>query len=125
MNSANSAKRPLVLVADDADDSRTFFAMMLKPRYDTRLVSSGTQALQAASAEPRPDLILLDVQESGRQFDPQVVDAFRKKLVKIAEVRNMISDELEGIHDLNFTSDTEYALSDDVRPSAAAAGADG
>ena len=50
-----------MLVADDADDTRTLFAMMLKPRYDTRLVSSGTEALYAASEEPRPDLILLDV----------------------------------------------------------------
>ncbi len=55
------ARRPLVLVADDAADSRTLFAMMLKPRYDTRLVSSGTEALYAANVEPRPDVILLDV----------------------------------------------------------------
>ena len=50
-----------MLVADDADDSRTLFALMLKPRYDTRLASSGTDALCAANEEPRPDLILLDV----------------------------------------------------------------
>jgi len=54
-------RRPLVLVADDAPDSRTLFAMMLKPRYDTRLASSGTEALYAANVEPKPDIILLDV----------------------------------------------------------------
>lgn len=61
MSEPPAAKRPLVLVADDAEDSRTLFAVMLKPRYDTRLVSSGTEALSAANVEPRPDLILLDV----------------------------------------------------------------
>ena len=61
MGDPGAEKRPLVLIADDADDSRTLFAMMLKPRYDTRLVSNGTEALYAADLEPRPDLILLDV----------------------------------------------------------------
>jgi len=61
MSDPDALKRPMVLVADDAEDSRALFAMMLKPRYDTRLVSSGTEALCAASEEPRPDLILLDV----------------------------------------------------------------
>jgi putative two-component system response regulator len=61
MSEPSAAKRPLVLVVDDADDSRTLFAMMLKPRYDTRLAASGTEALFAAKEEPRPDLILLDV----------------------------------------------------------------
>lgn len=61
MSEAGAGKRPLVLVADDAQDARTLFAMMLKPRYDTRVVSGGTEALYAANAKPRPDLILLDV----------------------------------------------------------------
>lgn len=61
MSDPGASKRPMVLVADDAEDSRTLFAMMLKPRYDTRLVSSGTEALYGANEERRPDLILLDV----------------------------------------------------------------
>lgn len=61
MGDTGAARRPLVLVIDDADDSRMLFAMMLKPRYDTRLAGSGTEALHAAKEEPRPDLILLDV----------------------------------------------------------------
>jgi len=61
MSDPGTIKRPLVLVADDAEDSRTLFALMLKPRYDTRLAATGTEALYAAKLEPRPDLILLDV----------------------------------------------------------------
>lgn len=61
MSDPTAGKRPMVLVADDAEDSRALFAMMLKPRYDTRLASSGTEALCAANEEPQPDLILLDV----------------------------------------------------------------
>jgi len=61
MSDTGSGKRPLVLVADDAEDARALFAMMLKPRYDTRVVSSGTEALYAANADPQPDLILLDL----------------------------------------------------------------
>ena len=60
-NNPDRIKRHLVLIADDAEDSRTLFAMMLKPRYDTRLASSGMAALHASVQEPQPELILLDV----------------------------------------------------------------
>lgn len=54
-------RRPLVLVADDDGDLRTFLAMMLKPRYETRLAKNGAEAVQAALQEPFPELVLLDV----------------------------------------------------------------
>jgi len=56
-----AAKRGLVLIVDDAEDSRAYFAAMLKPRYELRLAASGAEALQAAAQDPRPDLILLDI----------------------------------------------------------------
>ncbi len=59
------ARRPLVLVVDDNGDIRRFFETMLKPRYDTRLAVDGTAALAAATQEPPPDLILLDVEMPG------------------------------------------------------------
>jgi cyclic di-GMP phosphodiesterase len=40
--------------------------------------------------------------ESGKQFDPTVVAAFRKAVKEIDEVRGKYKDELEGIHDLDF-----------------------
>jgi putative two-component system response regulator len=43
------------------------------------------------------------VSEAGKQFDPAIVEAFKKALPKIAEVRKSIKDELEGIHNLDFS----------------------
>jgi len=42
------------------------------------------------------------VAESGKQFDPAVVAAFRKALPKMAEVHKTVKDELKGIHNLDF-----------------------
>ena len=44
------------------------------------------------------------VAESGKQFDPTVVAAFRKALPKMTEVHNTVKDELKGIHNLDFMS---------------------
>ncbi|MCG6952787.1 MAG: HD domain-containing protein, partial [Betaproteobacteria bacterium] len=44
------------------------------------------------------------VSEAGKQFDPAIVEAFKKALPKIAEVRKSIKDELEGIHNLDFSA---------------------
>lgn len=57
--------RPLVLVVDDAEESRTLLSLMLKPRYDTRLAKNGTEALEAVAQVPLPELILLDVMMPG------------------------------------------------------------
>ena len=61
MSDPGAIDRPMVLVADVAECSRTLFAMRLKPRCDTRRVASATEAPCAAYEEPRPDLILLNV----------------------------------------------------------------
>lgn len=65
------------------------------------------------------------VRESGRQFDPQVVDSLKNKLPRMIEVRNIISDELEGIHDLDFTPAGAGADRDDARTGSATTGASG
>jgi len=44
------------------------------------------------------------IAEAGTQFDPAIVDAFKKALPKMAAVRKAIRDELEGIHDLDFSA---------------------
>jgi putative two-component system response regulator len=65
------------------------------------------------------------VQESGKQFDPQVVDAFKKQLHKMIEVKNKIPDELEGIHDLDFTPEPAGADGDDPQGRPATMGESG
>ncbi len=42
------------------------------------------------------------VAEAGKQFDPALVDAFKKALPEMKAVRDSIRDELEGIHNLDF-----------------------
>nr|WP_233490210.1 two-component system response regulator [Thiocapsa marina] len=51
---------PTILVVDDTVENLAVLADLLSPLYCVRAVRSGRRALQAL-AEPRPDLILLDV----------------------------------------------------------------
>ena len=46
------------------------------------------------------------IDASGTQFDPQLVSAFRNVLRDFEKVRRTFHDELEGIHDLDFTHGT-------------------
>jgi putative two-component system response regulator len=59
------AERPLVLVVDDTPDNLSLMNDLLKVDYKVRIANSGEKALAMASAEPRPDLVLLDVMMPG------------------------------------------------------------
>ncbi len=50
-----------LLVVDDQVDNLKTMSEMLQPLYQVCATSSGEQALRLAAAEPRPDLVLLDV----------------------------------------------------------------
>ncbi len=54
--------RPLILVADDSEDIRNLFGIMLKSKYDVRYAVNSDETLAGADTEPLPDLILLDVE---------------------------------------------------------------
>lgn len=43
------------------------------------------------------------VAEAGKQFDPAMVEAFKKALPKMVAVHKRLVDELAGFHDLNFS----------------------
>lgn len=52
---------PIILIVDDEPANLAVLSSLLRPGYTVRVCKSGPQALEAASRDPRPDLILLDV----------------------------------------------------------------
>lgn len=50
-----------ILVVDDEPTNLLLLSNLLRPEYQVRAANSGESALRAATGEPRPDLILLDV----------------------------------------------------------------
>jgi|CXWL01.1.fsa_nt_gi putative two-component system response regulator len=55
------SRRQLILVADDSEDIRNLFGVMLKKNYDVKFAVNSDETLAAADTDPLPDLILLDV----------------------------------------------------------------
>jgi putative two-component system response regulator len=56
------SRRPVILVADDSEDIRNLFGIMLKSKYDVRFAVNSDETLAGADTDPLPDLILLDVE---------------------------------------------------------------
>jgi putative two-component system response regulator len=50
-----------ILIVDDTPQNLTVLGELLQPQYRVRAANSGERALRAASTQPRPDIILLDV----------------------------------------------------------------
>lgn len=50
-----------ILVVDDSPENLSLLSDLLLPHYEVRAVNSGERALRAAAAQPKADLILLDV----------------------------------------------------------------
>jgi putative two-component system response regulator len=53
--------RATVLAVDDTPANLTLITSLLKDEYKVKVATSGDKALRIAQAEPRPDLILLDI----------------------------------------------------------------
>lgn len=58
-------RRSRILIVDDTEDIRYFLATLLQDRYEVIAAASGESCLQAAIAEKRPEIILLDVVMPG------------------------------------------------------------
>ena len=54
-----------ILIVDDEPTILTMMQKVLAPNYRVRAANSGARALQVATTDPRPDLILLDVMMPG------------------------------------------------------------
>ncbi|MGH8674989.1 MAG: response regulator, partial [Burkholderiales bacterium] len=55
----------VVLVVDDSPDVLALAAKVLGREYEVRLAPDGATALRLAADDPKPDLILLDVEMEG------------------------------------------------------------
>lgn len=54
--------KAVVLIVDDVSTNVQTLALLLKEEYDIKVATGGARALELASQDPIPDLILLDVQ---------------------------------------------------------------
>lgn len=65
VDGTQALRRSRVLIVDDTEDIRYFLATLLQDRYEVIAAASGESCLQAAIAEKRPEIILLDVVMPG------------------------------------------------------------
>ncbi|HZX29326.1 MAG TPA: two-component system response regulator [Telluria sp.] len=94
--------RPTILIVDDTPDNIMLLSRLLKDRYNTKVATNGSTALQIARAAPDLDLVLLDVMMPGvdgyetcRQLkaDPVTADI----PVIFLTAKNQIEDEAMGL----------------------------
>ncbi|MCC2972373.1 two-component system response regulator [Massilia sp. IC2-476] len=96
------AYRPTILIVDDTPDNIMLLSRLLKDKYNTKVATNGSTALQVAAATPDLDLILLDVMMPGmdgyetcRQLkaNPATTDI----PVIFLTAKNQIEDEAMGL----------------------------
>ena len=61
LQGAATTPQKTLLLVDDTPENLTVLGEILMPHYRVRVASSGARALAAATTDPRPDLVLLDV----------------------------------------------------------------
>ncbi len=66
-----------ILIVDDEPANLSLLTQLLRSAYRVRAANSGENALRAATSEPRPDLILLDVMMPGMD-GYEVLERLRK-----------------------------------------------
>ena len=60
-----SGRKPKILIVDDTPENIQVLMGTLKDQYAIVAAINGEKALKMAAAEPRPDLILLDIMMPG------------------------------------------------------------
>ncbi|MGH8686356.1 MAG: response regulator [Burkholderiales bacterium] len=53
--------KPSVLIVDDSPENLTLMNGLLREDYRTKVANSGARALSLAAADPKPDIVLLDI----------------------------------------------------------------
>ena len=57
--------KPSVLIVDDTPENLTLMNGLLREDYHTKVANNGARALAIAAADPKPDLVLLDIMMPG------------------------------------------------------------
>jgi len=57
----NNTSKKLILVVDDTPDNILVLGDILRSKYEVKAAPRGEKALQIANADPKPDMILLDI----------------------------------------------------------------
>jgi len=57
--------KPVVLIVDDTPENLTIVNGLLKDEHRTKVANNGERALKLAAADPKPDLVLLDIMMPG------------------------------------------------------------
>ena len=60
-----NVEKETILVVDDTPDNIDVLSGILRPEYRVKVAPNGERALKIANAEPRPDIILLDIMMPG------------------------------------------------------------
>lgn len=110
-----------ILIVDDAPQNIKVLNSILKGEYKTAAATSGKAALEVASQEPMPDLILLDVimpEMDGIEVFKRLKDGEKTKDIPIIFVtsKNEIdtildSNEYDGINYLTKPVDPDAVIS--------------
>jgi len=91
-----------ILIVDDIPENLAVLGDLLQPSYRVKAATSGTRALSLAVADPRPDLILLDVmmpQMDGYQVLDQLLSQTATRTIPVIFVTalDMTQDEERGL----------------------------
>lgn len=98
----NEQYQPRVLIVDDERLNINILNDILKDEYRIKVAVNGEQALERATTEPRPDIILLDIDMPGLngyqvceklQADPDTVDI----PIIFITARDAEADEVRGL----------------------------
>ncbi len=94
--------KPIVLIVDDTPENIDVLRAILSEDYALKVATRGDKAIELCQAEPRPDLILLDVMMPGMdgyevcrrlKQDPQT----RRIPVIFVTAMNEVGDEVKGL----------------------------
>ncbi|MCG5548524.1 diguanylate cyclase [Halorhodospira halochloris] len=102
MSQKETKEAPRVLVVDDQPSNIQVLAHLLKRDYEIQVATGGQKALELATSEPQPDLILLDVvmpDPDGYEVCRRLKEAQHTQNIPVIFVtgRNTAADEERGL----------------------------